>query len=94
MGVHVNERSLMFGDNESVVNSSRNVHAKLHKRHNALSFHGVHEAIASRFIDFVCLPGPENPADILSKHWSHNGVKEVLLPLFNRRGDALGTGKS
>ena len=42
----------MFGDNEVVVNSSSNLHAKLHKRHNALSFHHVCEAIASKFIDF------------------------------------------
>jgi len=35
----------MFGDNESVVNSSAIPHAKLHKRHNTLSFHHVHEAI-------------------------------------------------
>ena len=92
LGVPIMGPSHMFGDNESAVNSSRNVHAELHKRHNALSFHRVREAIASRFIDFVYLPGPENPADILSKHWSHNSVKEVLLPLFNQRGDTLATG--
>jgi len=60
----------MFGDIESVVNSASNVHAKLLKRHNTLSFHRVREAIASRYIDFLHLPGCENPADILSKHWS------------------------
>ena len=41
LGVQVNEKSYMFGDNEAVVNSSSNLHAKLHKRHNALSFHRV-----------------------------------------------------
>jgi hypothetical protein len=39
----------MFGDNESVVNSSTWIDAKLHKRHNALAFHKVREAIAAGF---------------------------------------------
>ena len=52
LGVKVNSKSYMFGDNESVVNSSSVLHAKLHKRHNILSFHHVREAIASRYIDF------------------------------------------
>ena len=69
LGVQVNEKSYMFGDNKAVVNSSSNLYPKLHKRQNALSFHCVHEAIASKFIHFNYLPSEENPADILSKHW-------------------------
>jgi hypothetical protein len=57
----------MFGDNELVINSSTQPHSKLHKRHNALSFHCVHEAIASGYIMLTYLPGKFNPADILSK---------------------------
>jgi hypothetical protein len=68
LGVPIAEKGYMFGDNESVVNSSSIPHAKLHKRHTALSFHRVREAIASGYIDFVYLPGADNPADILSKH--------------------------
>ena len=73
----------MFGNNESVVNSSTNVHAQLHKHHNALSFHQVHEAIASKFVDFAFLPGHENPADILSKHWAYGSIKDLLLPILH-----------
>ena len=39
LGVQVMDMSYMFGDNESVVKSSTHLHAKLHKRHNILSFH-------------------------------------------------------
>ena len=42
--------SYMFRDNESVVGSCSIPHAKLHKRHNALSFHRVRETVASGFI--------------------------------------------
>ena len=42
----------MFGDNKLVVNSSWTSHAKLHKRHNALSFHRVQEAVAMKIIGY------------------------------------------
>jgi hypothetical protein len=41
LGVPLRERSYMFGDNESVVNSAMHPFSKLHKRHTALSFHRV-----------------------------------------------------
>ena len=46
LGVPLHEKSYVFGDNQSVVNSSIQLHAKLHKRHNMLSFHFVREAIS------------------------------------------------
>ncbi len=39
LGVPVQKKAYMFGDNKSVVDSSTMPHAKLHKCHNALSFH-------------------------------------------------------
>ena len=87
LGVEVREKSFMFGDNESVVNSASIVHSKLHKCHNALSFHHVREATASRHVDFNCIPGMQNPADILSKQWACSAVKDVLLPLFHQHGE-------
>ena len=89
LGVPVREKSYMFGDNQSVVNSSSNIHAKLHKRHTALSFHRVYEAIASKFIDFNYLLGSDNPADVLSKHWSYSSVKDNLLVMLNKYGEIV-----
>ena len=77
----------MCGDNESVVNSSAQVHAKLHKRHNMLSFHRVREAVASRMIGFWHTPGPVNPADILSKHWGYSSVWQQLKAIMFWKGD-------
>ncbi len=68
LGVPLRQTSYMFGDNKSVVDSSMRFDAKLHKRHTALSFHKVREAIAARMIIFTHIPGAINPADILSKH--------------------------
>ena len=39
LSVPIREKSRMFGDNKSVVDSATRIDAKLHKRHTALSFH-------------------------------------------------------
>jgi hypothetical protein len=39
LGVPIRSKSYMFGDNQSVVNSSMHPHAKLHKCHTMLSFY-------------------------------------------------------
>jgi len=89
LGVPLRERSYMFGDNESVVNSSILPEARLHKRHNALSFHRVREAIASGNYVFTHIPGRINPADILSKHWSYTSVWHVLRTLLFVSGETV-----
>ena len=87
LGVPINEISFMFGDNESVVNSSSIPHAKLHKRHTALSFHRVREAVASKYVKFIFLSGDLNPADILSKHWSYASIWRHLQCLLFWTGE-------
>jgi hypothetical protein len=71
LGVPIRSKRYMIGDNKSVVDSSMQVDAKLHKRHAILSFHRVRE----------------NPADILSKHWGYSKVWARLKALFFWVGD-------
>ena len=59
----------MFGDNQAVVDNSAVPHSCLSKRHNALSYHRVREAIAVKVISYFWIDGKNNPADIVSKHW-------------------------
>jgi len=87
LGVPLHERSYMFGDNKSVVDSSTIIHAKLHKRHTMLSFHRVREAVASGMLLFTHIAGELNPADILSKHWAYNQVWPQLKALLFWKGD-------
>ena len=79
----------MFGDNKSVIDSSSQPHAKLHKRHVALSFHRVREAIAARIVGFYHIPGGINPADVLSKHWGFQQVWKLLQAMLFWPGDTL-----
>ena len=88
LGVPLRDKTIMFGDNESVTDSASKPHAKLHKRHNMLSFHRVREAISKRVCSFNHIPGEFNPADVLSKHWGHSQVWHHLLrPLLFWMGD-------
>ena len=73
---------MMFGDNESVVNSSSIPHARLHKRHTALSLHRVRKGIAAGIARFHHIESKFNPADILSKHWGYQQAWPLLQPLL------------
>jgi hypothetical protein len=89
MGVPLREKSYIFGDNESVVNSATQPYAKLHKRHNVLLFHRVQEAIASGVFVFTHIPGENNPADILSKHWGYSSVWHMLRAIMFIDGETV-----
>ena len=88
LGVPLLGSTMMFGDNESVVNSSSIPHSKLHKRHNALAYHKTRQAVAAGIIRFVYIPSGANPADILSKHWDYPSAWNQLRPMLFWKGDA------
>ena len=74
LGVPINDTSYVFGDNETMINSSSFPHARLHKRHNILTFHFVRSMIAKGFIALNHLRSKNNLSDVLTKHWSHSSV--------------------
>ena len=82
LGVPIRDVSYIFGDNKTIVQSATHPHAKLHKWHNALSFHWVWEAIMSKYIIMMHMPSADNPADILSKHWAYQAVYPILKPIL------------
>ena len=87
LGVPVHGKTIMLGDNESVVTNATMPHSKLNKRHQALCYHRVREAIASGMMGFYHIPGKNNPADILSKHWGFATVWPLLKPLLFWKGE-------
>ena len=89
LGVPVQTKSYMFGDNQSVVTNSTLPHSQLNKRHQALAYHKVREAIASGMIGFYHINGDRNPADILSKHWGFPQVWPLLKPLLFWQGETM-----
>jgi len=59
------------------------------KRHNALSYHYVREAIATKIVRFHHIAGDMSPADILSKHWGHQQIWPALEPILFWQGDTM-----
>ena len=57
--------SYMFGDNQSVLTNSTVPHSQLNKRHHALAYHRVREAIAAAVMKFFKIDSKKNPLDIL-----------------------------
>ena len=68
MGVPVEEKAFLLGDNQSVITSSTIPHSLLSKRHNALAYHRVRSAIAGGFLRFSFIKCKQNTADILTKY--------------------------
>jgi hypothetical protein len=87
LGEPIRNKSFKFGDNKSVVDSSMQLNAKLHKRHTMLSFHRVRDAIAAGIVTFHFISGDDNPADILIMHWGYTQIKERLKALLFWKGD-------
>jgi hypothetical protein len=87
LGVPILGKSILFGDNQSVIISSTEPQSPINKRHNALSYHRVREAIAAGIVDFQKVLGAENIANILSKHWGFQQAWPVLKPMLFWQGD-------
>jgi hypothetical protein len=87
LGVPVHAKTFMFGDNESVVKNATLPHSTLNKRHVALSYHRVREAIAAKIVGFYHTRSETNPADLLSKHWSFVKAWPLLRAMLFWKGD-------
>ena len=79
--------SYMFGDNQSVLTNSTVPHSQLNKRHSALAYHRVREAIAAAVMKFLKFFGKKNPSDILSKHCGHTEAWPHVKALLFWHGD-------
>ena len=87
LGIPLDGPSWLLGDNKSVVTSSMIPHSSLNKCWNALSYHKVHEAIASGFIHFEYIPSGNNPTDILTKSLPWHKARVHVEPLQFWKGE-------
>ena len=88
LGVPIQGKTYMFGDNKSVVTNATLPHSQLNKRHLALAYHRVREAVACQgLLSFYHIEGTKNPADILSKHWAFQQIWPHLKALLFHSGD-------
>jgi hypothetical protein len=82
MGVPLDSKAYIFGDNQSVITSGTIPHSSLNKGHNVLAYHQVCEAIASDVIWFFHISGTVNPADVLTKFLGHAAFWPLIKPFL------------
>jgi hypothetical protein len=67
LGVALDGPALMLGDNITVVFNTTVPSSVLKKKHNAIAYHRVREAIATRIMRFAYIKSEENVSDVLTK---------------------------
>ena len=79
LGVPINSKAYMFGDNKSVMPCSTVPHSLLSKRHNILSYHRVREAIATKILLFHWCDSSQNKSDIIGNSPTYFISSETFL---------------
>jgi len=92
MGIPIDGKSWLFGDNQSVITSSTIPKSTLNKRHNALSYHRVHECIAMGIIHYMHVDGKNNPSDVLTKFLGYTKLRPLIQPLLFWKGETMPCG--
>ena len=86
LGASIGSKSILFGDNRSVVTSATLPHSTLTKCHNILAFHRVRKAISAKLMAFYWIQSAYNLSDMLSKHWDHPTPYPMILKLLITKG--------
>ena len=93
LGVKVVGPTLMLGDNKSVVLQSTTPSSVLKKKHCAINYHRVREAIAAKVTKYVHIDSRRNLADCLTKPLPGNVLYGLVKPvLFANPGEVLWPG--
>ena len=71
-----------MGDNLGVIQNAANVDADLKKKHVAISFHSVREAIAAGIAVPFWLKGKLNTSDIMTKQIGGSEFRDHVETLF------------
>jgi hypothetical protein len=89
LGIPLDGPAWMFGDNQSVITSSTIPHSNLNKRHNALSYHRVREAISAQILYFIHIDGKLNPSDVMTKFLSWAKFWPLIQPFLFWKGETI-----
>jgi hypothetical protein len=89
MGIPLDGPAWLFGDNQSVITSSTIPHSNLNKRHNALSYHRVREAIAAKVLHFIHVDGKRNPSDVMTKFLGWAKFWPLIQPFLFWKGETI-----
>ena len=80
-GIPIDGPFNVFGNNESVINSSQKPEATLSKKHNSIAYHKTKEAVASGMIRVAYVNTLLNLVDVPTKPL-HKAKRDALIDLF------------
>ena len=78
MGFKVTQPSVLLVDNMAVVTNSTLPSSSLKKKHNAIAYHKIREAVAAQIVRVAYIPTKDNLADILTKPLSPQDYYRLL----------------
>ena len=84
MGAPLEKSALLLGDNNSVVLNTTMPSSVLKKKHCAVSYHKIREAIAAGIVKFSHISTEDNYVDILTKPLSPKAFRSLVDPLLFR----------
>ena len=88
LGVPINKKKFVFGDNKTMIKSSKFPASQLRKRHHILSYHFVRSIMSTDIISLHHLDSKSNSANITTKFWSNNKCyHSIIKPIFHWEGD-------
>ena len=67
LGEPIMDEALLLGDNQSVIINCSIPSSTLKKKHNAIAYHRVREAVAAGVIELGKVPSKDNVADMMTK---------------------------
>ena len=82
LGILVSTPTNLYCNNLSVIQSANIPDGKLKKKHIAISYHYVREAIAASFVNTVWCKSSKNFADICTKALGNNAFKSIADDLM------------
>jgi hypothetical protein len=88
-GVPIDGPALLLGDNMSVIMNTSVPSSQLRKKHNAIAYHRVREAIAGGIISFAKVLSKDNYADVLTKPLSKDVFLSLMGPILFRKPDSF-----
>ena len=88
LGVPINGPSILLGDNLSMIKNCSLPSSTLKKRHNALAYHRVREAVAAKVIILGHVNSDKNLADCLTKALGGKQLYHLLKQLLFRSNSA------
>lgn len=78
LGIPILGLCIVFGDNMSMIKNTTIPLSSLKKKHNAIGYHHIHEAVAVGIVDLIHIPSSQNLSDLLTKPLGPQQVRPLL----------------